>query len=183
MISWLHRVARVRPGVSRLLQAELCAEALCTGDKLAHISIGQLPAQEPAAEWAATSAPTEANVVTFAAHCPCGVPSAGNVRGFMIDAWTERVPSAVESTSVAFHYDAPGNCAPQSILLAVTPDPNKAWDLDTLESIVRETLDLAKIRAVDFDSLQELGRFLPALYFAYNSRNDTIGVDFASPEN
>jgi len=46
---------------------------------------------------------------------------------------------------------------------------------------VLEALDLAKIRAVDPDTLSALGHYLPALYFAYNAgggKVETVSTDF-----
>jgi hypothetical protein len=50
-----------------------------------------------------------------------------------------------------------------------------------VEGTVLETLELAKIRAVDPDSLGGLGHYLPALYFAHNAgapKPETVSVDF-----
>jgi hypothetical protein len=47
---------------------------------------------------------------------------------------------------------------------------------------VLEALDLAKLRAVDPDTLSALGHFLPALYFAYNTgggKAETVSLDFS----
>jgi hypothetical protein len=66
-------------------------------------------------------------------------------------------------------------------LLAVRPDDFPEWTLESLEGTVLEALDLAKIRAVDSDALNNLGHYLPALYFAYNAGGpqiDTISTDF-----
>ena len=42
-----------------------------------------------------------------------------------------------------------------------------------------ETLDLAKLRAVDTEALGERGQYLPALYFAFNAKDDAVSTDFA----
>ncbi|MCK5312254.1 MAG: helix-hairpin-helix domain-containing protein, partial [Desulfobacteraceae bacterium] len=52
-----------------------------------------------------------------------------SVSGLKIDAWLETIPNETIDTSVAFHYDAPNTQPPQSLLLAVPPDRNKAsWE-------------------------------------------------------
>jgi hypothetical protein len=89
------------------------------------------------------------------------------------------VPNREETTAVTFHYDAPGAVAPQSLLLAVPPDVRRPWSVDTLEAILLETLELAKLRLVDLDALREVGHYLPGLYFAFNPAGDTISADFA----
>jgi hypothetical protein len=45
--------------------------------------------------------------------------------------------------------------------------------------VLTETLDLAKLRAVDSDALAECGQFLPALCFAFNAKDDAVSTDFA----
>jgi hypothetical protein len=44
-------------------------------------------------------------------------------------------------------------------------------------AILNETLDLAKIRTVDLDSIQEVGQVLPGLYFPFNDQRETISAD------
>jgi len=43
-----------------------------------------------------------------------------------------------------------------------------------------ETLDLARIRGVDTDALDDVEHYLPALYFACNTNNDTVSTDFTT---
>ena len=43
------------------------------------------------------------------------------------------------------------------------------WTVWSLQQVLLETLDLARIRAVDPDALDEVGHYLPALYFAFNT--------------
>jgi hypothetical protein len=47
-----------------------------------------------------------------------------------------------------------------------------------LQQVLLETLDLARIRAVDLDALDEVGHYLPALYFAFNTAGETVSTDF-----
>jgi hypothetical protein len=92
----------------------------------------------------------------------------GHVGGLFIDEFVELLPSPAETTGLAVHYDEPGNEAPQSVLLAVPSNP-RGWEYETLLEVLLETLDLAKMRAVDLDSLEALGHVLPALCFPSNS--------------
>jgi hypothetical protein len=99
----------------------------------------------------------------------------------MIDEWTEVLPSRQQITGVAFQYTDPVARPPQSILLGVKPDDFPEWTLEAVEGSVLEALDLAKIRAVDPDSLGALGHYLPALYFAFNAGGpavETVSTDF-----
>jgi len=47
-----------------------------------------------------------------------------------------------------------------------------------LQQVLLETLDLARIRAVDLEALGEVGHYLPAAYFAYNTTGATVSTDF-----
>jgi hypothetical protein len=115
-----------------------------------------------------------------------GFKAAESLAGLSIDDWIEVVPGDVEDTGVTFHFDASGSEAPQAWLVAVHPDPLPArgetdpprWSLETLEAILRETLELAELRAVDEDALRGTGQFLPAAYFASNEAGDTVSTDF-----
>ena len=89
--------------------------------------------------------------------------------GLLIDQWDEHIPSDTVTTGVSFQYDQPGSQAPQSLLLAVPsqlevqPAP---WTTDALLEIVNDTLDLAKIRAVDLDAFSQVGSLFPSLFLA-----------------
>lgn len=95
-----------------------------------------------------------------------------SVSGLKIDGWFETIPDETINTSLAFHYDAPNTQPPQSLLLAVPPDRNKTcWEIDDLVQIISDTMELYKIRAVDFEALREtesdnylqpIGAFLPS---------------------
>ena len=98
--------------------------------------------------------------------------------GLLLDQWTEFIPMKQEQTGIAFHYDDPGAEAPQTILVAVPRAPAKQWDLESLITTVHETLDLAKMRAVDGELLGELGQLLPAVYLADSTEDVTIGTNF-----
>ena len=95
----------------------------------------------------------------------------------MVDEWIEVVPSPDETTGVAFHYDAPGSSPPQAILLAAPPAKAPRWSLGWLEATLLETLELAKLRAVDPDVLKGAGSVLPATWLAFNAHNDTVSTD------
>ena len=100
--------------------------------------------------------------------------------GLLIDEWVEVVPSATETTGIALQYDQPNAAPPQTILLAVPPQTDTPWTVWSLQQVLLETLDLARIRAVDSDALDEVGHYLPALYFACNTAGDTVTTDFTA---
>ena len=111
-------------------------------------------------------------------HRPDGAAPAGGWAGLIVDEWTEVIPSATADTALSFRYESPVAEAPQAVLLAVPPSATAAWDTDTLLDTVRETLTLAKIRAVDSSLLDGLRPFLPAIYLSSNTANDTVSTSF-----
>jgi hypothetical protein len=100
--------------------------------------------------------------------------------GLLIDEWVEVVPSATETTGLSFQYDQPNAAPPQMMLIAVPPEIGLPWTIWSLQQVLLETLDLARVRAVDPDALDEVGHYLPALYFASNTANHTVSTDFST---
>lgn len=106
------------------------------------------------------------NNVSLVAVC-CGekifTESNNIISGFKIDGWFETIPDDTVNASVAFHYDAPNTQPPQALLLAVPPNRDKDyWEIEDLVQIVSDTMDLYKIRAVDFEALKAIkGDVLP----------------------
>jgi hypothetical protein len=89
------------------------------------------------------------------------------------------VPSATETTAITFQYDPPNAFAPQTVLVAVPPVPGQDWTTETLRHVLVETLDLAKLRAVDPALLGAAAQYLPALYVPFNTADDAVSTDFA----
>ena len=120
-------------------------------------------------------------------HTPEGIPE-GPIVGYVTDEWVEvlpgsdalaatkrggdAVPPASELTGLSFHFDRPDAKAPQAILVAVPPDRGRGWTPDTLALVVRDTLELAKLRAVDLADLPLLDDLLPVVR---SRRLDAIG--------
>ena len=178
--TWFQRASRVREGMARL-DALLCyAEAL--GLERLNLRIAQLPYQEND-RW--VGLPLKAGQPLSLSRFSLVIQSAGTLdvkkplAGLLIDEWVEVMPNARETTGMVFQYDQPDAAPPQCILLAVPPDLDKAWDLWSLQQVLLETLDLGRIRAVDPETLDEVGHYLPALYFAVNTEHDTVSTDFA----
>jgi hypothetical protein len=180
-VTWFERITRVRAGAARLADSRLYAEAL--GGDPHGFRVGQLPSR-PGDRWAALPTGPDGRPggrLSLVLYGPDGLDLAADLGGLVIDEWTEVVPSRTEVTAVSFRFDAPGARAPQAVLLAVPPDERGAWELETLEAVVLETLQLLKLRLVDLDALAEagspVGQFLPALYFAGNVEGDTVTTD------
>ncbi|HJZ83285.1 MAG TPA: hypothetical protein VKD91_23150, partial [Pyrinomonadaceae bacterium] len=182
VVTWFQRASRVRDGVARLDSALRYIEALETGPQL-NLRVAQLP-HDPKARW--VGLPLLPGKELFRAGLSLVVQSADELNvnlsltGLLIDEWVEVVPNASEITGVTFQYDQPDAAPPQSILLAVPPELDQPWNLWSLSQVLLETIDLARIRAIDLDGLDELGHYLPALYFAVNPDRETASIDFST---
>ncbi|NGZ09582.1 MAG: hypothetical protein CV088_09360 [Nitrospira sp. LK70] len=159
-ITWFQRIARVRDGAARLDTTMQYAEAL--NGPLLEFQIGQLPYDDKE-RWVALENPPQGNRLSLA--CLTTVKDfTKTLAGLLVEEWVESIPNKEEVTGLTFHYDAPQPRAPQALLLALAPDGVDKWDSATLEKTLRETLELAKLRAVDLTALGELGQYLPAMY-------------------
>ena len=187
VVTWFQRSARVRDGIARLAASLGYAEALNTGENL-KLTVGQLPHKpdepgQPPDRW--VGLPLKAGQQIAGGRLSLVMQASGAVdpqqplAGLLIDEWVEIIPNARETTGVAFQFNPPDSFAPQSILLAVPPAPDKAWAVGDLQRVLLETLDLARLRAVDAEALDQTGHYLPALYLAFNANNDTVSTDFA----
>ena len=187
VVTWFQRCSRVRDGVARLAASLRYADALNTGESL-KLTIGQLPHQpdqpaRPPDRWVGLPLKDGQQIgggrLSLVMQSSAAVDPRKPLAGLLIDEWVEVIPSAKETTGVAFQFNPPDSCAPQSILLAVPPVPDKPWTVGDLQRVLLETLDLARLRAVDAEALDEVGHYLPALYLAFNENNDTISTDFS----
>ena len=178
---WLQRRALVRPRVGQLSETLMYGELSGSGLGPTDLTIIQLP-HAPGDRWVAADLGPErihpVGRISIVAHSPVVPNVKGPLSGLMIDDWMETIPSQVETTGVAFHYDAPGTRAPQVVVLAVPSDPDAAdWSFEMLRDTVVETIELTKIRAVDPQQIWLAGRVLPALYVAHNVAGDTSSVN------
>jgi hypothetical protein len=181
--SWLFGTARVRPGASRL-QAAIAYGGALGRPAAADLLVAQLPFR-PGARWVAMPDPPPEGyppgALSLVAHLPLRVQVDGACTGLLVDEWVEMVPSAEVTAGIAFHYEAPGARPPQSILLALAPTYLDRWNIDTLERTLLETLEQARLRALDPQVLAEdtiLHRGLPALYFSLNTAGEALSTDF-----
>ena len=173
--TWLTRMSMVREGASRYADLSRCADAFGTGAPV--LDVCQLPFRE-GDRWFALPFVADQNLegrrLSIIAAGAAPATGATSLSGLLLDEWTETVPAPAETTGLAFHYDEPESRSPQAVLIAVAPDLSRTWDLDTLEAVLVETLELAKLRLVDADAMTELDHYLPAVYVATNSANEAI---------
>jgi hypothetical protein len=179
--TWLARYARVRDGVAGANACLRGAEVLGTGERV-RLSVAQLPFV--AGEKWVGLAPDQgqdlpAGKLSLVVQAGAPVAVAQPLSGVLADEWTETVPNSRETTALTFQFDPPDACAPQNILVAVPPVPGTDWTIETLLKVLEETLDLTKLRTVDPETLGEAAQYLPALYLAFNARDDAVSTDFA----
>jgi len=179
--AWLHQVWRVRPALAAWRKVALYAGAL--GTSATGFDLAQLPfvsnARWVGLPFAPESERPTAGHLSLVLHRP-QQPAAGQPWfGLFLDDWTEIIPSIKETTGIGFHFDDTSAEAAQAILLAVPPTEAETWDLMSVADIFNETLDLAKIRAVDLELIGKLGQILPAIYLPVNEAEDTISSRYS----
>jgi hypothetical protein len=174
-------VAAVRSGTGRLADALLQRAALNpAGAGGADLQVAQLP-HDPAVQWIGLplngNSPAP-NRLSLLVHAPAAIDATAALHGLVADEWVETIPSASETTGVAFNYSAPSAEAPQSILLVLPAAQQTTWSLAAIEAIVLETCDLVALRGVDVDALSTTaGQLLPAAWLARDTESLTVSTD------
>ncbi len=179
---WLQGIGKVRSQSSRLDEISMYVQNL----SLASISLTpfQLPV-DPDDHWVSVEFPEEMKIdrdfLSVAAILPTGYTADAIQSGLLIDDWTELVPGNKETTGIAFHYNQPNAKAPQTVLLAITPEIKGNWTWNELMDILNDTLDRAKRRAVEPDQIDTSinAQFLPAMMTAFSNAPVTISTYWA----
>jgi hypothetical protein len=179
--TWFTRAARVREPLARWSAPLSAAEVLGTGESL-RLQVAQLPF-DAADRWVGLppeqGKDVQAGKLSLVVHAAAALKVDQPLCGLLVDEWVEVVPSSKETTAIAFQFNPPDACAPQSVLLAVPPVPDQPWTVASLHRVLLETLDLTKLRAVDAEALGEIGHYMPALYFGFNTNDEVVSTDFA----
>ena len=142
------------------------------------LEVVQLPQVPPVTAWAGRSGAIANGTLSLILHRPTPAAADHGWAAFLIDEWNETIPSAVQKTTISFRHETPVAEAPQAVLLAVPPPAATSWDTETLIDTVRDTLTLAKIRAVDSALLDGLRPFLPAICLTGNTANEVVSTHF-----
>jgi len=179
--TWVTRMERVRPALAAMTMPYRLAEVLGTGVGL-ELGVAHVPhaSERP---WVALTLADDGSgisadgLVSVVVQGAADVDLAAPLAGLLIDEWTEVVPGRTEDVALAFRYDPPDAMAPQAVLLAVPPDPAKAWTIGRLNQVLLETLDLVHLRAVGPQSLDAVGHYLPATMLAFNADGDAVSTD------
>jgi hypothetical protein len=181
---WLQQAAYVHPPLRQLEDALIMTEAWRqasdgAGEPAIRLQVAQLP-YNPANRWLAldddergsrinvditTGRGALSIIAAVAGQQTMPVPDpttstgVAPFAGLLLHQWDELIPSDKVDTSVSFQYDGPNSQAPQCLLLAVPSQRSKTpkvWQVDELAEIVRDTMDLAKVRLVDLDAMREI---------------------------
>ena len=185
---WLYATARVSRKMYEVENLTFVAEALGTTAPLLE------PVQFPfvvGAPWMALEFPSNAktrleNELLLYTACYARAFNSGEPQcGLLLEEWTEVIPAETETTGIAFQFDKPNAEPPQSILLATPPQFSGAWRWDDLVQTLHETLDMARLRAVEPQQLDQgpLSVFLPATILATTWRPITIAADLSMVNN
>jgi hypothetical protein len=169
-ILWLQQVAQTHPRVNKFETVMMLGEALTENVQL-QLRIGQLPFKEDD-RWLALpfkddEKEKQQGTLSIVAYTPNVFHPDGEYAGLVLDEWDEIIPSDTETTAIAYQFNQPSAEPPQTLLLSVSSklkEEESTWEWDDLLQSVSETLEFAKVRAVDLDALRKVGRFLPALY-------------------
>ena len=175
---WMHKAARVRPGLDRWRRTRLVSDAL--GAPAAAWDVVQLP-YSATAPWCAlpfsSGAGPASGTVSIALHRPWKTLPTASWAGLLLEEWSELIPAPVQQTGLAFHYPSPRAEAPQAVLIAVPPVDSTEWSTQVLADIVRETFELARIRLVTPQALGTLSLVLPATSLSVNSAGDALSTN------
>jgi hypothetical protein len=147
---WLQGVSHVRPRAATLQNAFLFSEVFERG--ALDLATWQLPWKVEdywlAIEYPPAYEPARDNLLLNVQHA-AAFEAAGAQSGLLLDDWTELIPNERETAALAVHFDRPNSEPPQALLLAVAPTLDETWHWDDLIVTLRETMDLARVRAVE----------------------------------
>lgn len=174
---YLQQAMRVRENLRRFQKFSIYSKAF--GAAPLALNVAQFP-RVPGEQWLGRTIGTtelkegRAAVVFLSEEATPDVTASWT--GVLLEEWTEVIPKLKEQTAIAFHYDTPRAAAPQAVLVAVPSNLSSPWQFEDMVAILNETLDLAKVRAVDAELLP-LGQTLPLAVIA---QNDSPDITFAT---
>jgi hypothetical protein len=149
---WMYGVARVRPLIKAWETTTVLVEALRGPAHVPALMPVQFPYQAGASWVAMQFKPADrpdSDRLCYTAHYPVPFDKAAPQCGLLLDEWTEVIPATDHTTGITFNFSRPGNEAPQAILLVTPATASGTWQWDDLVGALNETLDLARVRAVE----------------------------------
>lgn len=190
---WTQGIAKVRENMANYQRARFYADSV-TGNLTNEPQITQLPNYPyPIPDgyvvennrWIGMKLPDDYQIpgdnLSLVLELPEGVEDLTVHSGMIVDEWVETIPLKNVHTGVAMHYNEPNAEAPNSLIMAVTPQETGEWEWDDLMDTLNETLLMAKKRAVEPDHLKDeiWGHVLPALLATISPNDSTPSLDFA----
>ena len=182
---WTQTAAKVRANIATYQKVRLYSDTLLESTTN-NLKVTQLPVNSVTDDrWLGMIVPSDyspaGDTLSMVLELPDGNDAGGLQNGMLIDEWVETIPDKNVQTGVAMHYDQPNTEAPNSLIMAVTPEETGAWDWDDLMDTLNETLSLAKKRAVEPEHIKNKvwGQALPALLAAVSSNDTTPSLDFS----
>lgn len=174
MDAWSQGIGRVRERMAGLDTLQMMAENFEM--PLPDMHVAQLPftldsGGNAADHWLGLPypegyQPTEDKLSMVIMNSPA-ISTAGTEKkvGLLIDDWVEIIPNQQETTGLTFNYDQPDAKAPNTILVAVTPQVTGHWSWDDLMITLDDTLELCKNRAVEPEHLENtvFGQIVPGM--------------------
>jgi hypothetical protein len=179
---WLYGVARVRENAAHWERVMMLGRGFKTGEP--ELTPIQLPYQMND-RWLALPYPAdytmEGDRLLYTAHYSVPFNPGANQCGLLLDEWTEVIPTPEETTGITFNYDRPNAEPPQTLLLVTSPHLDGAWQWNDLADAVRETLEEARLRAIEPTQIDSTAyaRFLPATISAVTFHPITIMLNLA----
>jgi predicted nucleic acid-binding Zn-ribbon protein len=124
------------------------------------------------------------DTISIVAHGSSAFSAGTKQAGFLLDDWTEVVPTNQEVTGITFNYNQPNAVPPQALLLVVTPEKTGSWKWDNLVGTLNDTLQRAKRRAIEPLILEKHGRseintLLPAVISEFNQHDLNVSLDYS----
>ena len=180
---WATGAARVRPALHAWESAGLLAPAFGRAEPA--LTPAQLPytAGDP---WLAMQFPASFAIssdrLLYTACYAQAFDATAHQCGLLLDEWTEVIPAATKDTGLTFQFSRPDNEPPQAILVVTPATGDGVWHWDDLVAAVTETLDLAKLRAVEPADTDPTpyARLLPATVMAVTVHGISITTALAA---
>lgn len=177
--AWLDAVGRVHSRAGTLAEVLLRKE-IASGVSAAPLRIAQVPWKD-GDRWIATAFTSASRQpatgrLSVLIHAPAGLNTTASMGGLLVDAWTDTIPDPVRDTAMALRFNNASTRAPQTILLAVNPNPAQAWTTDVLVDVLLQTLTLARLR-VQPATLLSRGGLMPFAWLG--QRPGSTGISFS----
>ncbi len=192
---WMQGVAKVKSKIGNYQRLRLYSDSL-TSSLSAEMVVTQLPVPLPIGaettddvlermRWIGMTLPEDYDVpgdnLSLVLELPSSTDPSSGQAGMILDEWVEIIPYKNVHTGVAMHYNEPNAEAPNTLIMAVTPEETGQWRWDDLMDTLNDTLSLARKRAVEPDHIKknDWGQALPALISAISPNDSTPSLDFA----